>query len=81
LVGIKKAVELKMGQYYDIQKTRTQELNGSDICVEADYVLYWMRESQRMEYNHALEYAIQLNLKRCWSVVWRRKLLVQHRAP
>ena len=48
-----------MGQYNDIQKTRIQQLNDSDICVEADYVLYWMHQSQRMEYNHTLEYAVQ----------------------
>jgi deoxyribodipyrimidine photo-lyase len=24
-----------------------------------DYVLYWMQSSQRAEYNHALEYAVQ----------------------
>ncbi|HSQ84792.1 MAG TPA: deoxyribodipyrimidine photo-lyase, partial [Desulfobacterales bacterium] len=48
-----------MGQYHDIQKTRIQQLNDSDIRVEADYVLYWMQQSQRMEYNHALEYAVR----------------------
>jgi hypothetical protein len=48
-----------MGKYHDIQKTRIQQLNGSDICVEVDYVLNRMQQSQRMEYNHALEYAVQ----------------------
>jgi len=48
-----------MGQYYDIQKTRIQQLNDSDICVEADYVLYWMQQSQQAEYNQALEYDFQ----------------------
>ena len=41
-----------------IQKTRIQHLNDVDI-VKGKYVLYWMQQSQRADYNHALEYAIQ----------------------
>jgi deoxyribodipyrimidine photo-lyase len=41
-----------------IQPTRIQPLNDTDIC-EGDYVLYWMQQSQRAAYNHALEYAVQ----------------------
>ena len=41
-----------------IQPTRIQPLNDADIC-EGDYVLYWMQQSQRAAYNHALEYAVQ----------------------
>jgi deoxyribodipyrimidine photolyase len=48
-----------MDQYHDIQKICIQQLNGSDICVEADYVLYWMQQSQLMECNHSLEYSVQ----------------------
>ena len=48
-----------MDQYHDVQKTRVQQLNDSDIYVEVDYVLYQMQQSQQMEYNHALEYAVQ----------------------
>ena len=29
------------------------------IIRKGDYVLYWMQQSQRAEYNHALEYAVQ----------------------
>lgn len=40
-----------------IQTTRIQELNRHDIR-NGRYVLYWMQQSQRAEYNHALEFAI-----------------------
>jgi len=45
--------------YHNIQDTRIQQLNDFDIRLDADYVLYWMQQSQRAEYNHALEYAAQ----------------------
>ena len=41
-----------------IESTRIKPLNASDIP-GGDYVLYWMQQSQRATYNHALEYAIQ----------------------
>ena len=41
-----------------IENTRVQKLNHRDIQ-KGRYVLYWMQQSQRAEYNHALEYAIQ----------------------
>ena len=41
-----------------IQPTRIQALNGRSIR-KGRYVLYWMQQSQRAEYNHALEHAIQ----------------------
>lgn len=48
-----------------IQTERIKKLNQKEIC-QGDYVLYWMQASQRVEWNHALEYAIreanQLNL-------------------
>ena len=40
-----------------IQKTRIQILNGLPIQPK-EYVLYWMQQSQRAQYNHALEYAV-----------------------
>ena len=48
-----------MIHYHNIQDTRIQKLNAFDIRLDADYVLYWMQQSQRVEYNHALEYAVQ----------------------
>jgi deoxyribodipyrimidine photo-lyase len=42
----------------EIQEERVRQLNEREI-VEGDYVLYWMQEAQRAEYNHALEYAVQ----------------------
>ena len=44
---------------YNTQDTRIRQLNDYDIRFDADYVLYWMQQSQRAEYNHALEYAVQ----------------------
>ncbi len=41
-----------------IQPERIQKLNDKEIR-NGDYVLYWMQGSQRAEYNHALEYAVQ----------------------
>ena len=41
-----------------VQNSRIQWLNDRDHN-KGRYVLYWMQQSQRVEYNHALEYAIQ----------------------
>ena len=41
-----------------IEDTRIKPLNASDIP-RGDYVLYWMQQSQRATYNHALEYAVR----------------------
>ena len=41
-----------------IPHSRIQFLNGLNPG-KGDFVLYWMQQSQRAEYNHALEYAIQ----------------------
>ena len=48
-----------MIHYHNIQDTRIQKLNDFDIRSDANYLLYWMQQSQRAEYNHALEYAVQ----------------------
>jgi deoxyribodipyrimidine photo-lyase len=41
-----------------IQNERVRRLNRKSTA-PGDYVLYWMQSAQRVEYNHALEYAIQ----------------------
>ena len=41
-----------------IHPARVQDLNDKPI-VKGAYVLYWMQQSQRAEYNHALEYAVR----------------------
>ncbi|MGB5750829.1 MAG: deoxyribodipyrimidine photo-lyase [Desulfobacterales bacterium] len=41
-----------------MQSTRIKNLNNAGIS-KGDYVLYWMQQSQRAAYNHALEYAVQ----------------------
>ncbi len=41
-----------------IESTRIKPLNAADIP-RGDYVLYWMQQSQRATYNHALEYAVR----------------------
>jgi len=43
---------------FPIQPTRIHLLNNKDVQ-KGRYVLYWMQQSQRAEYNHALEYAVQ----------------------
>ena len=40
-----------------IQDTRIRFLNDQPIQ-KGDYAFYWMQQSQRAEYNHALEYAV-----------------------
>lgn len=47
-----------MNTYFPVQPTRIQALNQKQIQ-KGRYVLYWMQQSQRAEYNHALEYAVQ----------------------
>ncbi len=42
----------------EIQEERIRHLNEKEVR-EDDYILYWMQEAQRVEYNHALEYAVQ----------------------
>ncbi|HPF05228.1 MAG TPA: deoxyribodipyrimidine photo-lyase [Spirochaetota bacterium] len=44
---------------YSVEDKRIHNLNGKDI-VKGDYVLYWMQQSQRAKYNHALCHAIQI---------------------
>jgi deoxyribodipyrimidine photo-lyase len=46
-----------MGKSGMIQKERIKVLNRKGIQ-EGKYILYWMQASQRVEYNHALEFAI-----------------------
>jgi deoxyribodipyrimidine photo-lyase len=41
-----------------VQATRIKPLNDADMR-QGDYVLYWMQQSQRAAYNHALEYAVR----------------------
>jgi deoxyribodipyrimidine photo-lyase len=41
-----------------VEASRVQQLNQHGIR-NGSYVLYWMQQSQRAEYNHALEYAVQ----------------------
>ncbi len=41
----------------DIFEARLKPLNKKGICV-GRFVLYWMQQSQRAEFNHALEYSV-----------------------
>ncbi len=41
-----------------IQKERIKQLNEASLR-NGSYVLYWMQASPRIEYNHALEYAVE----------------------
>jgi deoxyribodipyrimidine photo-lyase len=42
-----------------IESERIKNLNNKPINLNGDYILYWMQASQRVEYNHALIYAIE----------------------
>ncbi|MBW2438096.1 MAG: deoxyribodipyrimidine photo-lyase [Deltaproteobacteria bacterium] len=52
----------------DIHDSRVQILNDLDLR-KGDFVVYWMQQSQRAEYNHALEYAVQQANKMSQGVV------------
>jgi deoxyribodipyrimidine photo-lyase len=41
-----------------IEETRIRPLNKR-LAANGEYILYWMQASQRAEYNHALEFAIE----------------------
>lgn len=43
-----------------IEDERISRLNDGDVA-DADYVLYWMEQSQRAEHNHALEHAVYVD--------------------
>jgi len=51
-----------------VQDTRIRVLNGG-AAGAGSYVLYWMQASQRAEWNHALEYAVQAANERNEPVV------------
>ena len=38
---------------------RLQHLNDKPVCPCGKFVLYWMQQAQRVEFNHALAYAIE----------------------
>ena len=42
----------------EVQEERVRVLNDEAVT-DGEYVLYWMQQAQRAEYNHALEYAVQ----------------------
>ncbi len=42
----------------EIQEERIRPLNEKEVR-GGGYVLYWLQQAQRAEYNHALEYAVQ----------------------
>lgn len=42
-----------------IHADRTRVLNKKKNAARASYVLYWMQQSQRADFNHALEYAVR----------------------
>ena len=42
-----------------IEKQRIAELNRGAVRQDGAYVLYWMQQSQRARFNHALEYAVE----------------------
>jgi deoxyribodipyrimidine photolyase len=51
------------------EKERIKVLNKSPV-IDRKYVFYWMQAAQRIEFNHALEYAIE------WANVTNRPLII-----
>lgn len=47
-------------EFKDIHPDRIKLLNDRDIRQGGTYVLYWMQQSQRAEWNHAFEVAIRI---------------------
>jgi deoxyribodipyrimidine photo-lyase len=45
-------------------RARLKPLNQKGVCA-GRFILYWMQQSQRAEFNHALEYAVTKG-KRSW---------------
>jgi len=52
-----------------MESGRIKELNGLDPDPDGSYVLYWMQQSQRARFNHALELAIRLANERQQGVI------------
>ncbi|MDQ6940657.1 MAG: deoxyribodipyrimidine photo-lyase, partial [Verrucomicrobiota bacterium] len=46
-----------------VERTRIVRLNNREIA-RGGYVLYWMQQSQRAVFNHALEYAVSRSNER-----------------
>lgn len=44
-----------------IENERISELNNKSIKFSGRNIIYWMQSSQRVEHNHALEYAVKLS--------------------
>lgn len=42
-----------------VEEQRIQSINNQEVIQEGSYVLYWMEQSKRTDYNHALAYAVQ----------------------
>src|SRR5204863_564357 len=42
-----------------VQETRVRRLSDEAVRDDGRYVLYWMQQSQRARFNHALEYAAE----------------------
>ncbi len=47
-------------RFPEISATRVQSLNDGPLRRDGNYVLYWMQQSQRADWNHAFEYALRL---------------------
>jgi len=52
-----------LGDWNMIEESRIRPLNRNEPA-KGGYVLYWMQASQRAEYNHALEFAIEQSNER-----------------
>jgi deoxyribodipyrimidine photo-lyase len=52
-----------------LHSERIKQLNNNGVNTKGNFILYWMQASQRVEYNHALEHAIELGTQHNQPVV------------
>lgn len=52
-------MKVELSDLEGIATERVQELNDREARPDRKYILYWMQQSQRAEWNHAFEYAVR----------------------
>jgi deoxyribodipyrimidine photo-lyase len=54
---------LVRGIVKSVTSDRIKLTNSKPVLLSGDYILYWIQEAQRVPYNYALEYALELSRK------------------
>ncbi|MCX7999667.1 MAG: deoxyribodipyrimidine photolyase, partial [Leptospiraceae bacterium] len=47
-------------KFSEFNRARVIEINKHSLNIKGKFILYWMQAYRRLEYNHALDYAIYL---------------------